>query len=109
MSNLRVIGIEESNSERCECCGTKCPKRRIVLTDGINDFRYGTQCAAMTLLGAKSKLNADKIIRKAKALSYIDRKIKKFGTDESVLKSIAQNVTSYYVPCWIESGKIVVA
>lgn len=85
---------------------TRCPKRRVVLNDGTNDYRYGINCAALKLHGDKSRLSANKVIRYAKAASYVERQIAKFGKAEDVLRRIADTVTSYYVPCWVESGEI---
>lgn len=106
MERWKVLGIEESDGERCECCGTRCPKRRIVLSDGVKDYRYGTNCAAIKVHGNKTRLSADEVIRKAKAVSYVERQIAKFGKAEDVLRRVADTVTSYYVPCWVESGEI---
>jgi len=58
MLNWKVLGLEASDGERCECCGTCCPKRRVVLTSGGEERRYGTACAAFLLLGSRKKTKA---------------------------------------------------
>lgn len=106
MKCWKVLGIEESDGERCECCGTRCQKRRIVLSDGVNDYRYGTNCAALKVYGSKAHISVDKVLRKGKAERYVSRQIAKFGKGEEVLRRIADTVTSHYLPCWVDSGEI---
>ncbi len=55
-TEYRMVGIEDSDGDACDCCGTACPKRRIVLeplNDAGNYLRLGSTCAALAL-GSKS-------------------------------------------------------
>lgn len=56
---LRVVGIENTDGNpaaACECCGTNCPKRRVVLADDNGDFRfYGVVCADLAVRGSAVK------------------------------------------------------
>lgn len=62
MNALRIIGTEKSNGERCHCCGTPCPTKRIVLEDHDgNLYRYGSTCAAQAAVGQRSTLGARKL------------------------------------------------
>lgn len=71
MSTYRILGLECSDGERCECCGAVCPKRRIVLSNGESEVRYGSQCAAMALLGRKVKASEEKVlVGQAQAADY---------------------------------------
>lgn len=76
-STWRVLGIEDSDGDRCECCGTPCPKRRVVLrpADGGEDRRFGSMCAAMALRGVRDAKAARHIERDARAIQRerIDR------------------------------------
>jgi hypothetical protein len=67
-TEYRILGIEESDGDPCECCGTRCPKRRVVLTDGHTDLRYGVHCAALAVYGDKSYSKT--LHRQAKALAF---------------------------------------
>lgn len=106
MESWKVIGIEDSDGERCECCGTRCPKRRVVLSNGHAEMRYGVNCAAIAVFGNKERLSVDKITRRAKAARYINKRIEKLGTAPEVLRVIADTVSQHWVPCWVESGQI---
>ena len=63
------VGIEDSDGERCECCGTVCPKRRVVLTDGDFEQRLGSSCAALRVAGVRST-KAAKLIESQAADAY---------------------------------------
>lgn len=52
-SEWRVLGVEDSDGDQCECCGTACPKRRVVLTNGHEDRRFGSLCAALAVKGRR--------------------------------------------------------
>lgn len=69
MTNWKILGIEDSDGERCECCGTCCPKRRIVLTDGQSEVRYGSSCAAFKLIGNKKASSNSLVILQARGVS----------------------------------------
>ena len=54
---LRVVGIESTdgaNENGCECCGTPCPKRRVVLMDDNGDVhKFGCVCADFAVNGTR--------------------------------------------------------
>lgn len=52
---IKVIGLECSEGDKCECCGASCPRKRVVLQTPEGEVRYGTQCAAYKLLGNRKK------------------------------------------------------
>jgi len=55
ITQFTVAGIEDSDGERCECCGTRCPKRRIVLMDSDGSYhKYGSSCASFAITGKKA-------------------------------------------------------
>lgn len=63
----RFVGIEDSDGQPCECCGTRCPKRRVVLrkADSGEFVRFGSMCAALATLGRKSAKNNATTLRNA--------------------------------------------
>ncbi len=74
MEGWRVLGIEESDGELCECCGTACPKRRVVLNNGDMDVRYGVVCAAQMLRpSGKRKPSYEVALREMEAQRNADR------------------------------------
>jgi hypothetical protein len=72
---LTIRGFEDSDGERCECCGTPCPKRRVVLRrlDGGEDVRYGSQCAALALRGSRDRKATESIDREAEIVGRVRR------------------------------------
>lgn len=71
MTCYKILGYEESETSCCECCGTRCPKMRVVLQamDGGPTLRYGRQCAAL-----KMKTKVAIVEKRAKAALEIARK-----------------------------------
>lgn len=46
MSKWTYAGIEESDGQACECCGTPCPKARVVLRSEDGEFlKVGSTCS----------------------------------------------------------------
>lgn len=74
-SQYEIMGFEDSDGERCECCGTPCPKRRVVLRrlDGGDDVRYGSQCAAMALRGSRDRKATEAVNREAEIVGRVRR------------------------------------
>lgn len=86
--NWKFLGTEESDGEACECCGCRCPKRRVVLTDGHQDVRYGSSCAAYKLLGNKKASSVKIITAKASAADLARKWLVAGHTAEVVAKGI---------------------
>lgn len=87
-ANWTILGIEESDGERCECCGVCCPKRRVVLSDGHQDVRYGSSCAAFKLLGNKKAGSVKVITAKATAADLARKWLLAGHTAEVVAKGV---------------------
>lgn len=49
MNNAKFLGIESSDGELCDCCGTPCPRRRVVVENESGIRRLGSTCASLTL------------------------------------------------------------
>ena len=50
MGNYRFLGIEASDGDACDCCGTTCPRRRVVVETESGDIRrLGSTCASFAL------------------------------------------------------------
>ena len=87
-ANWTILGLECSDGERCECCGACCPKRRVVLTDGEQEVRYGSSCAAFKLLGNKKAGSVKVITVKATAADLARKWLMAGHTAEVVAKGI---------------------
>lgn len=72
MARYVIMGIEDSDGDPCECCGTPCPKRRVVLRDisSGEDRRYGSTCAAYAMLGSRGRKSAQALNRNAEIVQY---------------------------------------
>lgn len=57
MTAYRILG---SNDEvtTCECCGRSGLKKTVVLTNGEQEVRYGTECAARAMKVGKRDVEA---------------------------------------------------
>ena len=105
-TQLTVAGIEDSDGERCECCGTRCPKRRVVLMDSNGSFvKYGSSCAAYALTG--SKKNKGDVEREARVISTIHRWSDR-GFDAKTIRSgiwnkfgVSMDIKEYGLRVWI--------
>jgi hypothetical protein len=49
MNNAKFLGIESSDGEPCDCCGTACPRRRVVIENESGIRRLGSTCASLAL------------------------------------------------------------
>jgi len=83
-----VKGIECSDGEKCECCGASCPKRRVVLSDGEQEVRYGASCAAYKLLGSKKAGSVKTITTQASAAELARKWLNAGHSPEVVAKGI---------------------
>lgn len=108
LGTWRVVGIEDSDGDRCECCGTPCPKRRIVLDDGHATRRFGTSCAALAVLGKKSRRNASLVEAYAKAHSYAKKWINHYGNSPEVLSRIAAAISVRFCDAYVRDGELVI-
>ena len=104
----RVVGIEDSDGDRCECCGTPCPKRRIVLDDGNATRRFGSSCAALAVLGKKSRSNFRRIEAYASANSYAAKWINHYGNSPEVLSRIASAIRVRFCDAYVRNGELVI-
>jgi hypothetical protein len=104
----RVVGIEDSDGDRCECCGTPCPKRRIVLDDGNATRRFGSSCAALAVLGKKSRSNLCRIEAYARANSYAAKWISQYGKSPDVLSRIASAIRVRFCDAHVRNGELVI-
>src|SRR5262245_862665 len=48
MNAYRILGITDETTI-CECCGRTNLKKTVVITDGAETFRFGSECAAKRL------------------------------------------------------------
>lgn len=87
-SNWKILGVEESDGECCECCGASCPKRRIVLTNGEGELRFGSSCAAYKLMGSKKSGDVKVITEKAKVANLAKKWLVAGHSIEIVAKGI---------------------
>jgi hypothetical protein len=101
-SNWKVIGIEESDGERCECCGACCPKRRVVLTDGDREVFYGTSCASYRLLGSKEHRVTQMVLNQARAASFAREYLAK-GFKPSL---VANSIRVKFCSAWERDGGV---
>lgn len=88
--NWTILGLECSDGDKCECCGASCPKRRVVLSNGEQEVRYGSSCAAMKLLGNKKAGSVKVITTKATAAGLARKWIKAGHSAEVVAKGIGK-------------------
>jgi hypothetical protein len=69
---VEFMGIESSDGEQCECCGTPCPRRRVVVRSECGDYRrLGSTCAALALRprdAAKAKTEEATFVRQQRAI-----------------------------------------
>lgn len=60
-----VVGIESSDGDPCDCCGTRCPRRRVVIFDdeSCEHQKFGVVCAGMALNPSKGKQTVSKNLK----------------------------------------------
>ena len=100
------LGIESSDGDPCDCCGTPCPKRRTVVRTEAGDIRkLGSTCAALTLRPSdRRKAHAEEA-----AFGRIERaksKARKWLADGFSLDRV-RNWLGCYVRCEVREGSIV--
>ena len=84
----KILGVECCDGDRCECCGAVCTKRRVVLEREGNIVRFGTQCAALRVLGDKKSGSVKSVMTSAKAASAARLWLKAGHSPEVVSKAI---------------------
>lgn len=72
--SYKILGTCDSVTE-CDCCGKKGLKKTVALSNEGSIIYYGTQCAALALMGSKAKGNA--VDQEARAGDYVTRLIEK--------------------------------
>lgn len=90
MNNWHIIGIEDSDGEPCECCGTACPKRRVILSDGDQEIRFGSTCAALRVMGNRKASSVAVTIAHAQVASLARKWIAAGHTLAVVQEGIAR-------------------
>ena len=106
MSNWKILGLECSDGQKCECCGACCPKRRVVLTNGEAEVRYGASCAAFKLVGNKKAGSTKSITEKATA-AQLAKKWLASGHAPEVVATGIWNRFGY--PCTATPGGVTIS
>jgi ribosome-binding protein aMBF1 (putative translation factor) len=76
---LKILGITDERTE-CECCGKTGLKRTVALdADGVVVY-FGSDCAAMALMGKKTASNRKVVETKAAAVAHARRLVAKGHT-----------------------------
>lgn len=57
MTAYRILGINDEVTT-CECCGRSGLKKTVVLTNGEQEVRYGTECAARAMQVGKREVES---------------------------------------------------
>lgn len=96
---MKVLGIEQSDGERCDCCGTPCPKRRVALDNGFEVRKFGVSCAALALTGSKGRKPSNQVLKEAQAKQFAadhgEKFTEKFGEKQGLEKLAAQLRTRF--------------
>jgi hypothetical protein len=103
-TTIKILGICDDRTD-CECCGKSNLKRTVALDFDGGVRYYGTDCAAMAVMGKKTAGNKKVVEHRAMALSYGASRLDKW-TPEQVARAI-WNKFGYLTE--VKPGRIVVA
>lgn len=98
---MKLLGIEDSDGQQCECCGAVCPKRRVVLDNGFEVRRLGSKCAAMALTGSKSKFSVSRLNKEAQAHNFAAEHLESHGPEK-----VAARIRTLFCPALAFKGKL---
>jgi hypothetical protein len=102
-ATIKILGISDEVTT-CGCCGKSNLKRTVALDIDGGVVYYGTDCAAMALLGKKTAGNRKVVESKASALTYGKDRLSKW-TPEQVARAI-WNKFGYLTE--VKPGRIIV-
>ena len=93
MNHHKLVGVESSDGQPCDCCGTPCPKRRVLVHNTHADvtLKLGAVCAAKRLSKLETKLAQKKLDRAAKVEAALDR-ARGWLADGANPKDVARNL-----------------
>lgn len=74
--NLKILGITDERTE-CECCGKTGLKRTVALDRDGAVVYFGSDCAALALMGRKTAGNRKVVETKAEAVALARRLVAK--------------------------------
>ena len=103
---FKVLGCNDEVTT-CECCGRTNLKKTVALESAtIGIVRYGVDCAAAAVYGAKSCKNRESMNRVASAVSYARKWIGVYGNAPEVLEKIASGIRTHFCSATVVRGML---